>query len=197
MKCIIALVLLAAVACKGENDKQDHSVHLNDINNDKLHASMKKMQERMNSYRFTNDPDIDFSSLMKIHHESAVEMAQIEVERGTDTSLIAFAKQVIADQKKEIDYFFSYIHNNKAEQRNQAFVTDAKKFLHHSHSSKETGSVDTLFVQLIIPHHQGAVDMSQLYLKYASDSQLKGLAEDIIKAQERKISFLQEWLKRH
>ena len=58
-----------------------------------------------------------------------------------------------------------------------------------------TGSVDKQFAQMMIPHHQSAIDMSKAYIKAgAHEEKLKTMANNIISAQQREIKELQAWL---
>jgi hypothetical protein len=52
---------------------------------------------------------------------------------------------------------------------------------------KPSGDVDRDFVEMMVPHHQGAVDMAQTELKYGHNAQLRRLAQQIVKAQQREI----------
>ena len=56
---------------------------------------------------------------------------------------------------------------------------------------------DVSFVKGMIAHHQGAIDMAKIELKYGKDPELKALAQNIIKAQQPEIKFMQQWLKKH
>jgi len=60
-----------------------------------------------------------------------------------------------------------------------------------------TGKTDHDFVASMIPHHQGAIDMAEIELKYGSDPQLKRMAHDIIAAQKKEIATMQAWLAKH
>lgn len=53
------------------------------------------------------------------------------------------------------------------------------------------------FVTMMIPHHQGAVDMAKALLLYSKDSELLNLAQGIIAEQQNEIKLMQLWLKRH
>lgn len=56
---------------------------------------------------------------------------------------------------------------------------------------------DVAFAAGMLPHHQGAVAMAEIELKYGKDPGLRKLAEEIIKAQKAEIEFMQKWLAEH
>lgn len=55
-----------------------------------------------------------------------------------------------------------------------------------------TGSVDADFIRLMIPHHQGAVDMAKAELLHGTDPALKNIAQEIIAEQTIEIQYLQK-----
>jgi hypothetical protein len=55
---------------------------------------------------------------------------------------------------------------------------------------------DTAFVLGMIPHHQGAIDMAEIVLKFGKDTKNQHLAREIIATQRREIAEMREWLKR-
>jgi len=57
-----------------------------------------------------------------------------------------------------------------------------------------TGDADVDFLAGMIPHHQGAVDMAEVVLKYGKDPKVKKLAQDIVAAQKKEIAIMQAWL---
>jgi uncharacterized protein (DUF305 family) len=52
---------------------------------------------------------------------------------------------------------------------------------------KPTGDVDRDFVAMMIPHHQGAIDMATAMLRYGHNEQLKRIAQEIIVEQQQEI----------
>jgi hypothetical protein len=55
---------------------------------------------------------------------------------------------------------------------------------------KPTGNVDRDFVEMMIPHHQGAIDMAQAYLRDGTNEQLKRIAQEIIVDQQQEIAAM-------
>lgn len=53
------------------------------------------------------------------------------------------------------------------------------------------------FVTMMMPHHQGAVDMARALLLTTQDPELRNLALGIIAEQQNEIRVMQVWLKRH
>lgn len=53
-----------------------------------------------------------------------------------------------------------------------------------------TGDVDRDFVNMMIPHHQGAIDMAVAQLQYGKDPKLKRIAQEIIIEQQQEIAAM-------
>lgn len=49
----------------------------------------------------------------------------------------------------------------------------------------------------MIPHHQSAVDMAKVYLKYGKEKELLQLSEDIVKTQNAEITQFKDWLNKN
>jgi uncharacterized protein (DUF305 family) len=74
---------------------------------------------------------------------------------------------------------------------------DSKAMDHDGHSSMASGDLssdDIMFLQMMIPHHQQAIDMSDLALTRSSDSELLALAKDIRDEQGAEIVKMKAWL---
>jgi uncharacterized protein (DUF305 family) len=55
---------------------------------------------------------------------------------------------------------------------------------------KPTGDVDRDFVAMMVPHHQGAIDMAKIMLRYGHNEQLRRLAQEIIVTQQQEITTM-------
>jgi len=56
-----------------------------------------------------------------------------------------------------------------------------------------TGNPDRDFVAMMMPHHQGAIDMARLYLRDGHDPKMRALAERIVADQTREIAEMTAW----
>jgi len=59
---------------------------------------------------------------------------------------------------------------------------------------KPSGDVDRDFAAMMIPHHQGAVDMAQAELRYGHNEQLRRIAQEIIAEQPQEITAMRQAL---
>jgi uncharacterized protein (DUF305 family) len=55
---------------------------------------------------------------------------------------------------------------------------------------KPTGDVDRDFVAMMVPHHQGAIDMAKAVLRYGHNVQLHRLAQEIVVTQQQEIAAM-------
>lgn len=83
---------------------------------------------------------------------------------------------------------------------NAAPVRDAlnqsMKAMHTAMSSVlMTGNPDIDFAVMMIPHHQGAVEMAKVELRSGTDPRLRRLAQEIVVTQQAEIAFMQLTLK--
>jgi hypothetical protein len=66
--------------------------------------------------------------------------------------------------------------------------------MHRAMAIAFPGDADLDFVRGMIPHHQGAVDMSKIVLAFGKDPEVRKLAGAVVKAQAEEIAFMQAWL---
>jgi uncharacterized protein (DUF305 family) len=60
-----------------------------------------------------------------------------------------------------------------------------------------TGNADQDFVGMMIPHHQGAIDMARFELAHGKDPAMLKLARGVIAAQQKEIGMMKAWQAKH
>src|SRR4029077_7630316 len=79
------------------------------------------------------------------------------------------------------------------------YCSELNATMHKMHMAmaaiERSGNSDVDFVRLMIPHHQGAIDMAKIQLLYGKDPQMRRLAQEIITDQQLEIELMQRWLK--
>lgn len=78
-----------------------------------LMHSMQDGMKKMESMKMSGDVDKDFAMLMKIHHQQALAMAQIEIAQGKSSRMKAMAKKIVSAQEKEIAEFDNWLSKQK------------------------------------------------------------------------------------
>jgi len=77
-------------------------------------------------------------------------------------------------------------------------MDDAISVMHRGmDDASRSGDPDRDFVTLMIPHHQGAIDMAKVLLLYGEDEQLRRLAQEIIVDQQNEVALMRVWLAAH
>ena len=74
----------------------------------------------------------------------------------------------------------------------QAYMLGMEK-MNRDMGAAMTGDADRDFVSMMIPHHQGAIDMAKVELQFGRDPMLRQMSEEIIKAQEAEIAEMKAW----
>ena len=112
------LMTAQAVDKSGPMSKQQHEAMLakgdaKSMDSMDMHKSMMKGMKEMDAMKSSGDTDHDFAMMMKKHHESALDMAQVELQHGKDAKMRSMAKGIIASQKKEIKEFDQWLAKHK------------------------------------------------------------------------------------
>lgn len=143
--------------------------------------------------------DRAFIDAMVPHHESAIAMAKAAKEAGLDQpDLVAVADAILATQQVEIGQMKDWRGEWFGSSTIDPAGADALGLDEHAmgmtgdaEALMNSTDVNTDFAQMMITHHQGAIEMAKLAEGKAQHQELKELAQEIIKAQEREIGVMQ------
>ena len=78
-----------------------------------MKGAMMMGMEGMQKMKMSGDVDKDFAMMMKMHHQQALNMAEMQLAHGKSPVMKSMAKQIIAAQKKEIAQFDAWLAAQK------------------------------------------------------------------------------------
>jgi uncharacterized protein (DUF305 family) len=91
-----------------------------------------------------------------------------------------------------------------AAQNGQQGLDSTKEFkaadmsmMKNMNNARYSGNPDVDFRTHMIPHHEGAIAMAQVALKYAGDAETRKMAQQIIDEQEKQVADMKAWLKQN
>jgi uncharacterized protein (DUF305 family) len=149
-----------------------------------------------------NAADIQFVQGMIPHHEGAIEMAELVEGRTERQEPIDLANEIIDVQDEEISLLRGMLDRMDAD---DMAMDDMGDMDHGDMGMMEEGEMEELrqlegdefdrrFMEAMIEHHQGAIDMAEQVLAEGQDEEVAGLAQLVIDAQEAEIDQMQQWL---
>ena len=144
-----------------------------------------------------NGTDRAFVKEMIPHHESAIEMAKMAEERGESTFVKQLADNIIRSQEAEIVELKREdegLENAGVEVGSLDMGHDMMGMDGDTSKLESADPFDPEFLNLMIPHHEGAIGMAKVELEKGKDPELREIAQQIIDAQEREISEMREQL---
>ncbi|MEV0768542.1 DUF305 domain-containing protein [Nocardia salmonicida] len=146
-----------------------------------------------------NDADVTFLQMMYPHHEQAVQMAELVPSRSQDQQVIDLAAGIQAAQQPEMTQIQSLLASfGKPDPSAGAMNHDMPGMMSPEQmSSLEAMSgpeFDKMWLQMMIDHHRGAVEMAQTEITAGANPQAKQLAENIVAAQQQEITQMETLL---
>jgi uncharacterized protein (DUF305 family) len=139
--------------------------------------------------------DTAFVNDMPPHHVAAVDMARVALTRAEHAELRELAEAIIATQNQEIATM-RRIRRGLADKTGTFGLSHEEMGMDHDLGAlRRAERFDREFIDMMVPHHEGAILMSQLLLDAGGHAALRDLAQDIITAQTEEIQRMREWRK--
>ncbi len=137
----------------------------------------------------------NFAEMMIPHHQQAIEMADLALQKSENEEVIALATQIKAAQDPEIVEMSSWPGVNP--EAHMGHAMDGMLSDDEMQELREADSLqfDRLFVQGMIKHHQGAIDMAD-EVKNSDNEVVSNLARSIISTQRDEIQLMEDLLTR-
>lgn len=154
-----------------------------------------------------NEQDVKFAQDMIGHHQQALDMAAMVPSKSTNPKVTDLGKRIAAAQDPEIRKMTEWLAKWGAAPASTSMPGMDHGSGHGSmpgmmtaeEMSKLNGATgaefDRMWLDMMIRHHQGAVDMAKTQQEKGSSADAKKLAQDIITAQQAEITEMQTMLK--
>lgn len=143
---------------------------------------------------FTPADDVQFIDGMVPHHEGAVMMADLILQRGQRSDLRSMAEQMKSSQSQEIEQMRG-ARQALTGSRDTPPMSDPHMLADMMHMMQLSGAaLDQMFLEDMIPHHAGAITMSHRALPNLQRGDMQTLARHIIDSQAREIGELNKML---
>jgi len=147
-----------------------------------------------------NDQDVSFAQMMTAHHQQAIEMSDMLLAKtGVDDNVTQFAEKIKAAQEPEIETMTGWLEA-------WGESTDSMSGMDHGSDGMmsdddmanleqaDGASAGKLFLEQMIQHHQGAIDMAQTEVDSGENPDAVALAKKIVTDQTAEIAEMQSMI---
>ena len=149
-----------------------------------------------------NADDVAFATNMIPHHQQAVDLSAMVPDRSTNAGLVTLADQISAAQQPEINvmnvFLVQWNENPDANSGHgghgatmQGMVDEATLAKLQSLNGAE---FDKLWLESMISHHQGAIEMAKAEVANGDNVDAKTVANNIVTTQEAEIGQMKQML---
>ncbi|MEU0042822.1 DUF305 domain-containing protein [Streptomyces werraensis] len=155
--------------------------------------------------------EVTFLAEIIPHHKAAIEMAELELERGVDPDIRTHAENIMANQKHQVEQFTRWLHqwygltpekameHVSAEARKEMaeMEKDTERMMAELRAVPKGKEFDVEFVRMIIPHHNsGVIEFLEPQAR-AVHAELRTAAASGATTQESEIVDFRTWLSGH
>lgn len=164
-------------------------------------AAMDSMMGKMAQSPAAQSPEADFLQQMVPHHQGAIEMAAYEIKHGKNFEMVQLAKSIKAEQEVEIGMMTGWLKSSSLPKEGVPIdYTKAMRLtmdtmmdcmMEHPAAKED----DYAFAEIMIPHHQAAIDMAKVILKYSNDPTITAFAKQLISNEQIEIEQMSSFIK--
>lgn len=170
---------------------------------DLMMGDNQKIQNTGNT-RMTNNIDRHFIEQMIPHHEGAVDMATLALEKSKRIEIKTLATSIIDSQTKEIDdmqewyreWFGKDVSKGDMGMMGGGMMSGSGMHMGEEEdiaSLENATDFDRAFLEAMIPHHQMALMMVRMLSSATNRPEMVQLAKNITTSQSKEIEDMQSW----
>lgn len=163
---------------------------------------LKNMIEEMTDSQLTDSISHNFIVQMIPHHRAAVEMSENLLKYTTLVPLQNIAQNIITEQTKSIENMKSILEqcSNLSDSRDElccyqkSFNSISSTMFCKMQNVPSVNNINCNFIREMIPHHEGAIQMSENALRYSICPQLIPILDSIIVSQQKGVCQMKKLL---
>lgn len=148
--------------------------------------------------------DKHFIEQMVPHHDGAIAMATLALEKAIRPEIKTLAEAVIKDQNRERgdmrdwykDWFQTEVSGENSSIMGGGMMSGSGMHMggqEDMQTLENANDFDKAFIEAMIPHHQLAVTMAQMLRSGTNRPEMLSLADNIIESQSKEIQKMQSW----
>lgn len=171
MLLALALLLPAAAMAQGEHGGHD--------------ADTTAMMESIEELRALSGEEFEAGYVNRIipHHEGAVEMAEMVVDRAPHDQVRRVAARIIEDQEREIELLTSFLRDELGKELDRDERQVMSDAMMGEIEDAEPEMAEKMFLLMMREHHQTAVEMGELVIEKATSRVIREQAEGMVRSQ--------------
>lgn len=155
-----------------------------------------------------NDTDVSFATDMIQHHAQALQMVDLTLGRDLDPEVVELAEDIRAAQTPEIEKMADWLQdwdkpvpetvrdhaNAHGDGSAMEHAADMPGMMSaeemHDLEAAKGDEFQTMWLEMMVEHHEGAVEMAEEEQADGENAQAVALAEDIVAAQQKEIDTM-------
>lgn len=133
-----------------------------------------------------NGTDVAFVNAMIPHHEAAVDAADLALSRAEHRRLERLAEGIVQFQSQELATLRTVrdvLQEAGVEEGDLGLSKSEQGMDHDPAGLRDAADFDCAFLEMMIPHHEGAIRMARAELKSGIHAELRRMSENIIDSQ--------------
>lgn len=143
-----------------------------------------------------NQNDVMFMNMMVVHHNQAIEMAELSENRTSNENILELSNNISEAQTRENKQMIEWMQElgyNPGNHHPMAGMASREEMqkLRESNGSE----YNKLFAELMIEHHEGGIEMAQNFYNTGENSELREMQGKMIEVQQKEIEKMQGWQK--
>lgn len=152
------------------------------------------MSENSSGSSEFNRGDVMFMSMMIVHHDQAIRMAELSENRTDNENILELSENISKAQSRENEQMREWMQELGYETGNHHRMAGMATEEEMSRLENSNGTeFNQLFSELMIKHHRGGIQMAENFKGQGSHQELESMQKRMIEAQQKEIQKMQKW----